>query len=446
MLSRMAAHPFEERPHRELMRLAFPVFLSLVAEPLTGLVDTAFVGTLGSSALAALGVAALVMSGLFWMFNFLGIGTQTEVARALGEERRDHARDTLGTALALAVVLGVGLVVFVGPLLGPIAAVMGAEGATREGAVTYLRIRILGAPAVLTTVACLGALRGLQDMRTAMRIAILVNLLNLGLDPLLIFGLGPVPAFGLAGAAAASTVSQYVGAALAIAAVRRSLGASRNWNLERMRSLLVVGRDLFLRTGSLMLFLVLATREATRLGDASGAAHQAVRQVWITTAFMLDAYAAAAQSLVGYFVGSNRMQTARRVARVACTQGLVTGFLIGAAMLGATSWAVQLVSATAAIPFYPAWKLAALAQPINAISFVTDGVHWATSDYRYLRNVMMLATGSVGAVLVGLGAMGKLSLTGVWALLAVWITIRALFGALRLWPGIGAAPLGMRES
>ena len=387
MLSRMTPHPFEQRPHRELMRLAFPVFLSLVAEPLTGLVDTAFVATLGNSALAALGVAALVMSGLFWMFNFLGIGTQTEVARSLGEGRRDYARDTLGTALALAVVLGVGMIVVIGPLLGPIAALMGAEGTTREGAVTYLRIRVLAAPAVLTTVA-----------------------------------------------------------ALAIAAVRRALGASRNWNLERMRSLLVVGRDLFLRTGSLMLFLLLATREATRLGDDAGAAHQAVRQVWITTAFMLDAYAAAAQSLVGYFLGSDRIHTARGVARVACTQGLVTGFVIAAAMLGATSWAAMLVSGTAAIPFHPAWKLAAIAQPINAISFVTDGIHWATSDYRYLRNVMMLATGSVGAVLVGLGAAGELSLTGVWALLAVWIAIRAAFGALRLWPGIGAAPLRIRES
>lgn len=446
MLSRMTPHPFEQRPHRELMRLAFPVFLSLVAEPLTGLVDTAFVATLGNSALAALGVAALVMSGLFWMFNFLGIGTQTEVARSLGERRRDHARDTLGTALALAVVLGVGMIVVIGPLLGPIAAIMGAEGTTREGAVTYLRIRILAAPAVLTTVAALGALRGLQDMQTAMRIAILVNVLNLALDPLLIFGFGPVPGLGLAGAALASAVSQYVGAALAIAAVRRALGASRNWNLERMRSLLVVGRDLFLRTGSLMLFLMLATREATRLGDEAGAAHQAVRQVWITTAFMLDAYAAAAQSLVGYFLGSDRIRTARRVARVACIQGLMTGFVIAAAMLGATPWAAMLVSGTAAIPFYPAWNLAALAQPINAISFVTDGIHWATSDYRYLRNVMMLATGSVGAVLVGLGAAGELSLTGIWALLAVWITIRAAFGALRLWPGIGAAPLGVRES
>ena len=440
----MEPHRFEAHPHRELSRLAFPVLLSLVAEPLTALVDTAFVARLGDSPLASLGVAAMVMSGLFWMFNFLGIGTQTQVATSLGAGDSDRAREALGSALALALLLGGLLIVVVGPLLGPIAEFMGARATTHQGAVDYLRARIVGAPAVLIMVAAMGALRGLQDMRTPLWIALIVNLLNLVLDPLLIFGLGPCPELGLQGAAIASTISQYLGAAFALSAVRRAPGTSFNWNLRRMLRLLTVGRDLFLRTGSLMFFLLLATREATRLGDASGAAHQAIRQVWLTTALILDAYAAAAQSLVGYFLGADRLNAARRVAQVACGWGVVTGFLLVAAMeLSSAKVAALLPEATIA-PFLSAWTLAAVFQPLNAISFVTDGVHWATSDYRFLRNVMLLATGLVGALLLGLGLTDQLSLTGIWALTGIWITIRAAFGALRIWPGIGAAPLRPR--
>ena len=75
-------HPFVLHPHRTVVTLSLPVLLSLVAEPLTGIADTAFVARLGSAPMAGLGVAAVLLSSVFWVFNFLGIGTQTEVARA----------------------------------------------------------------------------------------------------------------------------------------------------------------------------------------------------------------------------------------------------------------------------------------------------------------------------------------------------------------------------
>lgn len=77
-------HPFESNPHHTLIILAIPVLFSLIAEPLTGLIDTAFISQLGIEALAALGVGTTLISGLFWIFNFLNIGTQTRVAQYLG--------------------------------------------------------------------------------------------------------------------------------------------------------------------------------------------------------------------------------------------------------------------------------------------------------------------------------------------------------------------------
>ena len=175
--------------------------------------------------------------------------------------------------------------------------------------------------------------------------------------------------------------------------------------------------------------------------------HHAIRQVWFLTALILDSYASAAQSLVGSFVGQGRVDLARRVARVAAMWGLVTGGVITALLLvGEGAFVALLVpGAGAAVVFGPAWIASAVAQPVNALSFVTDGVHWGTGDYRYLRNVMLLATGTMGAVVLAIDVTRPGALTRIWIVTAVWITIRATFGMLRVWPGLGRSPLGLRS-
>ena len=435
-------HPFVRNPHRTLLSLSLPVLLSLIAEPLTGLVDTAFVARLGAVPLAALGVATVLLSSLFWIFNFLGVGAQTEVARADGAGRHAGARDAAGQALVLAAVLGALLAAVAWPFLGAAVVAMGAQGAMGEGAVVYLRIRLLGGPAILVTVAVFGALRGLQDMRTPLWIAVSINALNVVLDALLIFGAGPIPALGIAGAAWATTASQWLGALWALAAVHRRLGFAGSLRWRDAVTLLTVGRDLFVRTGLLIAFLLLATRAATRMGADAGAAHQAIRQIWVFTALLLDAYAATAQSLVSYFLGATRVLLARRVAGVACVWGLGTGALLTLAMLLGEHWvAVLLVPAGAQGVFAAAWLPAALAQPLNALSFVTDGIHWGTGDYRYLRNAMLIATGLGLLGLFSLPANSPQGLTAVWVVTAGWIAIRCAFGIARVWPGIGRSPL-----
>ncbi|TDI43109.1 MAG: MATE family efflux transporter [Acidobacteria bacterium] len=435
------AHPFVRAPHRTMAMLSVPVMLSLVAEPLTGLVDTAFVARLGAGPLAALGVGTMAMSSFYWIFNFLGIGTQTETARSLGQQRAERAREVAGLALVMAAVIGVVLVLMGLPATAAIAGLLGARGEVAADATIYLRWRLASAPAVLILTAAFGALRGLQDMRTPLWIAGALNLLNVILDPILIFGAGPIPALGVAGAAMATVISQWFGAFLGVRAVFLRLGFPRHLRLSHAWRLLVVGRDLFMRTSLLTLFLLLTTRAATRIGTPAGAAHQAIRQVWLLTALLLDAYAATAQSLVGYFLGAGARATARRVATVACQWSLASGFALTAGMLaGGSLVAAALVPAGAEALFYPAWRVAALSMPLNALSFATDGLHWGSGDYRFLRNVMMLSTlcGAAGIWLLDESSAG--ALTMVWVVTAVWITLRAIFGLLRIWPGLGASP------
>jgi MATE family multidrug resistance protein len=425
-----------------MWRLTIPVLISLIAEPLTGLADTAFIARLGAAPLAALGVGSVLLSSVFWIFNFLGIGTQTEVAGAAGRGDDDRARDATGVALALGGAIGVAIAAIGWPFLGAAARFMTTDAGVARDAVVYLEIRLLAAPAVLVTVAAFGVLRGLQDMRTPLFIALGVNALNLVLDPLLIFGPGPLPALGIAGAAWATLAAQLLGAATAFAAVRRRPGLPDRIPWRTARRLLTVGRDLFFRTGLLLAFILISTRSATRIGVDAGAAHQAIRQVWVFTALFLDAFAASAQSLVAYFLGANRLGVARRAASVALMWSFATGWFLAAAMLLLEGATARLLVPDSARPLFgAAWFAAALAQPLNAISFATDGILWGSHDYRYLRNAMFTATGFATLALFAVDLDSPGALLRIWLVTAGWITVRSVFGVGRIWPGFGRSPL-----
>ena len=435
-------HAFALRPHRTLLALSFPVLISLIAEPLTGLADAAFIAQLGTVPLAGLGIGTAVLSGIFWAFNFLGIGTQTAVAHADGTGARARGCDAAGLAMALGGIIGCALALIGFAALDPALVFMSDDAEIRAAGGIYLAIRLLGGPAILISMAAFGALRGLQDMRTPLAIALAQNALNIALDALLIFGLGPIPAFGIAGAAWASVVSQWLAAIWAVEAVRRSLGLPPRIHWSGARNLLRVGRDLFVRTGSLILFIVLTTRAATLLGADEGAAHHVVRQFWILSALLLDAFGAAAQSLIGFFLGADQIRHARRVAAIACFWGAGTGIVLTVVMLVASSGvAAAFLPREVHALFGAAWIVFALAQPANALAFVTDGIHWGTSDYRFLRNAMIASTGAGLIALYAIGPSGPHALTVIWAITAGWIAIRTLFGITRIWPGFGANPL-----
>lgn len=434
-------HGFVARPHRTVLALSIPVLFSLIAEPLTGLVDTAFVARLGATELAALGVGTAALSSIFWIFNFLGIGSQTEVAQALGRGRTGYAARVAGLAFVFSIAFGLVLIVVGWPLAGVISRALGATGAVEAGATVYMRWRLLGAPAVLILLSAFGVLRGQQDMRTPLWIAVGLNVVNIGLDAVLITGVGPFPAMGIAGAAVASAAAQWLGALWALWAVVQRLGWPAQLRLAEASGLMRIGGDLFLRTGFLNFFILLATRVATQIGPESGAANQAIRQFWMFAALGLDALAITAQSLIGYFIGAGVIRQARRVALVTGIWAVTLGLLLSGFMWFGRVWlAGLLVPASAWSVFFPAWFMAVLIQPINALAFVTDGIHWGTGDFRYLRNAVITATvvGALGLMLIDTTA--PHALTWVWVATNLWITVRAFFGVVRVWPGIGASP------
>src|SRR5690349_23216694 len=236
---------------REILRLAVPAFLALVAEPLFLLADAAIVGHLGTAQLAGQGIAAVILQTAVGLCIFLAYGTTASVARHLGagDEKGALAQGIDGVWLAVAI--GAGVTVLGVLLTGPLVGAFGA-GASVEGyASTYLRIAWLGTIPVLVMLAATGVLRGLQDTRTPLVVAVAGNGLNIALNLLLVYGVGAFAGFGIAGSAAGTVVAQLLSAAALVAVVvrgaRRS-GASLAPDRPGIRAAARAGVALIIRT------------------------------------------------------------------------------------------------------------------------------------------------------------------------------------------------------
>jgi putative MATE family efflux protein len=291
-------------PHdRDIARLAVPAFFALVAEPLYLLADTAIVGHLGTAKFAGFAVAGAVLTAAFGVFNFLAYSTTAAVARQTGAGDRRAAAHLGVDGLWLATGLGI-LLALLGLVFAPVIVdAMGASTNAHPFAVEYLRISIVGAPFLLLTLAGAGYLRGVQDTRTTLVIAVAANALNLLLELLLVYGFD----LGIAGSAWGTVAAQLVAALAYLVVVGRALrvaGASARPDRAGIRANAVVGSRLVVRTASLLVAFLVAAAVAARLGDDDVAAHQIAMQVNLFLAFALDAIAIAAQAMVGRFLGA----------------------------------------------------------------------------------------------------------------------------------------------
>ena len=443
-----APKSFLANPHRTVVTLGLPILGSLLAEPLTGLVDTAFIARLGSEPLAALGVGTMVLSAIFWGFSFLGVATQTLVASHLGSadragRRSEGAARMCLVAVAVAMLAGVAIACAGVPLATVVARAMGASGPVEILAADYLEWRLVGTPPMLAAFAALGALRGAHDMAAPLRVAVGMNALNVALDPILIFGWGPVPAMGVTGAAIATTASQYVGAAWALSAAFSRLGRPAGLDLRDARKLLAAGANLVLRAASLYVFLLMGTRKATLIGPAAGAVHHVIRTVWFFNALFLDSFAILAQSLVAHFLARQEVANAREVARITLWWGFGCGSAICIAMLALAPGVQHLYIPPAAVSLFATpWVIAALSQPISGVTFASDGIHFGSGDFGFLRNAVLSAMAAGGALVVWADASQPGALVVVWLGFAVWTSLRAAAGTLRIWPGGQSCPLG----
>ncbi|MFD3325293.1 MATE family efflux transporter [Streptomyces sp. NPDC058701] len=419
------------RHDREIFALAVPAFGALVAEPLFLMADSAIVGHLGTPQLAGLGIAAALLTTAVSIFVFLAYATTAAVSRRVGAgDLRAAIRQGMD-GIWLALLLGAAVIVVVLPAAPWFVSVFGASDTVAPYAVTYLRISTLGIPAMLMVLAATGVLRGLQDTRTPLYVAIGGFALNGVLNVALVYGAD----LGIAGSAWGTVIAQCAMAAAYLVVVVRGArrhGASLRPDATGIRACAKAGAPLLVRTLSLRAVLLIATAVAARLGDADIAAHQILLSLWSLLAFALDAIAIAGQAIIGRYLGAGDTAGAKAVCRRMVQWGIVSGVVLGLLVVLARPVFVPLFTSDPAVEdaLLPALLVVAVSQPVSGIVFVLDGVLMGAGDGRYLAWAMLLTLAVFTPAALLVPAVGG-GLTTLWWAMTLMMLVRMVTLQLR---------------
>lgn len=421
-----AAKNSRRRHDREIIALALPAFGALVAEPLFVMVDSAVVGHLGTPQLAGLGIAATLLMTAVSVFVFLAYATTAQVARRVGAGDLPAAIRQGMDGIWLALLLGAAVIAFVLPAAPWLVDLFGASETAAQYAVTYLRISSLGIPAMLVVLAATGVLRGLQDTRTPLYVAVGGFTANAVLNVGLVYGAG----LGIAGSAWGTVIAQCAMAATYLAVVVRGArkhGASLRPDAAGIRACAQAGAPLLVRTLSLRAVLMIATAVAARLGDADVAAHQIILALWSLLAFALDAIAIAGQAIIGRYLGAGDAEGAREACRRMVQWGIVSGVVLGVLVAVSRPLFIPLFTSDELVRdvLLPALLVVAVSQPISGIVFVLDGVLMGAGDGPYLAWAMLATLAVFAPVALLVPVLGG-GLTALWWAMTLMMAVRML--------------------
>jgi putative MATE family efflux protein len=429
---------------REILRLAVPAFFALVAEPLYVLTDTAIVGHLGTVQLAGLSAASAVLLAGYSIFVFLAYGTTAAVARLIGAGDHERAAEQAVQSIWLATGAGV-VVALVGAVTArPLVAVFTHDHAVREQALIYLRVSLIGVPAMLITLAGVGYLRGLQDTSRPLIVAVGTALFNLLLEVILIYGLDQ----RIGASAAATVVAQWLGAAAYLWWITRAVrarGVGLRPDVAAIAALGRVGAHLVVRTIALRGSFLIAAIAAARIGTVELAAHEVAFQMMYLLALVLDAVAIAGQALVGRLLGAGDADAARSAARRMIGWGVGIGVVAAVVLLAGRTQLPRLFTDDDSVRALTAFLLVhtALMQPLNGAVFALDGILIGAGDQRYLAAAMLVAA----MVFVPIVVIARLTDAGIgWLWFAIEVLMLArlvpLLARFRSthWAVVGPAP------
>jgi MATE family multidrug resistance protein len=417
--------------YREAWRLAWPLILSNLTVPLLGIVDTAVVGHLPQPHyLGAVAIGAVVLNVLYFVFGFLRMGTTGLAAQAFGRADAEELRAGLLRPLLLAALIAA-LLLACGPLVVRAATVLFEPSARiGEELESYLRIRLLGAPAALFNMVLLGWLLGLQNARGPMALLIVTNALNMALALLFVLGFG----WEVPGVATATVCAEYGGTALGLWLARRELrGLSGIWRWPAIlqgaafRRLLAVNRDIMLRSLSLEAAFLGFTALSSRQGEIVLAANAVLLNFLTFAAFGLDGFAHAAEAMVGRHVGRGDISGFRAATRANLGLALALAIVLALAFAAGGGFGVELMTGlvevrAAAMTYLPY----VVALPLVAVfAFLFDGIFIGATRTAEMRNGMVLALGVfLGSVALLMPPLGN---HGLWLAMLLFMAARGIW-------------------
>ncbi|PSS36583.1 Protein DETOXIFICATION 45 like [Actinidia chinensis var. chinensis] len=422
----------------ELIMLSLPAIAGQAIEPLAQLMETAYIGRMGPLELASAGVSISIFNIVSKVFNIplLSVATSfvaEDISKNAAQESTSDERKPLpsvSTALLLAIGIGIceALALYLGS--GLFLNMMGLSTASsmRIPAEQFLKLRAFGAPAVVVSLAIQGIFRGFKDTKTPVLCLGLGNLSAVLFFPILMYYFR----LGVTGAAISTIASQYIVTILMI------------WYLNKRTVLLIPEvKDLdfggYLRSGGFLLgrtlaavmTVTLSTSMAARQGPLAMAAHQICLQVWLSVSLLADAQAASGQALIASYFAKGDYSTVREITFFALKTGLFTGvFLAVILAVSFSSLATLFTNDKEVLDIIRSVLLfVSASQPMNALAYIFDGLHYGVSDFSFASYSMMIVGAISSAFLLYSPILG---LSGVWFGLTLFMGLRTVAGYMRL--------------
>ncbi len=381
--------------------------------------------------LAAVGIVGSFLSMLIWILGQTRSAISTIIAQNLGAGRLDDIKVLPAQAIYFNIFLSILMLAGTYFFVEEIFTLLNARGLVLSLSIDYYNIRVWGFPLTLFTFAVFGIFRGLQNTFWPMIVAIIGASLNILLDFILVYGVeGWIEPLGVKGAAWASLIAQGVMALLALILLRVKTKVSLKLEFPlhpEIKRLISMSLNLFVRSFSLNIALVLAVREATAISDETVAAHTIAANIWLFTAFFLDGYGAAGNLLSGRLLGagdySNLWRLTKKIVRYNL---LVALFLVViCAVLYKPLGLLFSNEATVLSVFYSVFFIIIIMQPINAVAFTLDAIFKGLGEMGWLRNTLLLATFIGFIPVLYLGKFLGWGIIGIWIAFTVWMLVRA---------------------
>ena len=424
----------EALTHRRVLAIAVPIVLSNATVPILGVVDTGVVGQLGEAApIGAVGIGAIILTAIYWIFGFLRMGTTGLTSQAKGAGDLAEEAALLSRALLVGAVSGLAIILFQWPLFALGFKVSPASDAVESLARSYMAIRVWSAPAAISLYGITGWLIAQERTRGVLAIQVVMNGLNVGLDLLFVLGFG----WGVEGVAIATVIAEWSGLALGLW-LCRGIFAGPHWtdrarvfDISRLRRMASVNGDILIRSVLLQAIFVSFLFWGAKFGDLQLAANQILLQFLHVTAYALDGFAFAAETLVGQAIGARDRRSLRGGAILTSGWGgvICLGLSLGFWMFGPQIIDVMTTAPDvreAARRFLPFMALAPL---VGIVPWMLDGIFIGATRTRDMRNMMMIS--AVAYFAVALPLIGAYDNRGLWAALLISFAVRGLTLGLR---------------
>lgn len=434
---------------RELIMLSLPAIAGQAIDPFAQLMETAYIGRLSSVALASAGVSVSIFNVVSKLFNIPLFSVATSfVAEDISRNAIENLSagstngkipdrvaerkqlSSVSTALLLAILIGIFEALALSLGSGLFLKLMGVPSTSdmHVPAKQFLSLRALGAPAVVASLALQGIFRGFKDTQTPVFCLGVGNLSSILFFPLFMYGLR----MGVTGAALSTVLSQYIVAFLMIRYLNNKVVLlPPKMGALQFGSYIKSGGFLIGRTLSVLITMTLGTSMAARQGSLPMAAHQICMQVWLAVSLLTDALATSAQALIASYLSEGELETVKEIANFVLKIGFVTGVLLAAILGVSFGYLVPLFTQDDEVLgiVKTGVLFVSASQPINALAFIFDGLHYGVSDFPYAACSMMLLSAISSAFL--LFAPKVLGLQGVWLGLTLFMALRMTAGFVR---------------